>query len=109
QRRERVVRDGGGLAGAAVAAQVGDDDLEPGPGERGYLVPPQPPGVGKAVQQHHRPPLPGDLVRDLHPVDVHPSHVTTLHDAQTGPWPAVRAWTRSRRGKRRSAPASLTG
>jgi hypothetical protein len=51
---QRVGLDGVGLAGAPVAAQVGDDDLETGFGERGYLMPPEPAGVGKAVQQYNR-------------------------------------------------------
>src|SRR5580692_496215 len=38
-------------------------------------MPPEPAGVGEAVQQYHRPPLPGDLVLDPDPVDVYPSHL----------------------------------
>ena len=74
QQGQRVGLDLLGLVGVPVAAQVGDDDLEPGPGQRRYLVPPQPPGVGKAVQQHDRASLPGHLVLDTDPVDIHPAH-----------------------------------
>ncbi len=78
----RVGLDRLGLVGAPVAAQVGDDDLEPGPGERRHLVPPQAPGVGKAVQQHDRAPLAGHLVLDTDPVDIHPAH--TARFSRTG-------------------------
>src|SRR5580700_3089329 len=78
QQHQRVGVDGLGLAGAPVATQVRDHDLEPRRGQRRDLVPPEPPGVGKAVQQHDRPPLPGDLILDTHPVDVYPAHTASL-------------------------------
>src|SRR5215471_21826113 len=37
----RVGLDRLGFVGAPVAAQVRDDDLEPGPGQRRYLLPPE--------------------------------------------------------------------
>ena len=47
---------------------------EPRVGQGWYLMPPEPAGVGKAVQQHDRASLPGDLVLDADPADLHPSH-----------------------------------
>ena len=41
-------------------------------------MPPEPSGVGKAVQQDHRPSPSGDLVLDAHTVDVHPSHLASF-------------------------------
>ena len=64
----RVRFDGRGLVRAPVAAQVGHDDLESGLGQGRHLVPPEPPGVGKAVQQHDRYPLPRYLVFGADPV-----------------------------------------
>src|ERR1700756_373376 len=46
-------------------------------------MPPEPAGVGKAVQQHDRPPLTGDLVLDTDPVDIHPCHLASLCNAET--------------------------
>src|SRR6185437_17103161 len=64
----------GRLVGEPVAAQVGHDDPEPVLGQGRHLVPPQPPRVGEAVQQHDRAPLPGHLVLDTDPIDIHPAH-----------------------------------
>jgi hypothetical protein len=72
--RERVGLDGLRLAGPSVAAQVGDDDLEPGLGQRRDLVPPQPSGVGEAVQQNHRTALAGDLELGADAAGVHSAH-----------------------------------
>src|ERR1700759_3427345 len=44
---------------------------------------PEPAGVGKAVQQHHRPALTGDLVLDTDPVDIHPCHLASFCNAET--------------------------
>jgi hypothetical protein len=62
--------DPGRLVGAAVAPHVRDDHLEAGVGQGTNLIPPQPPGVGEAVDEHHRPSLSGDLVFDPYPAVV---------------------------------------
>ena len=75
---ERVGLDGFGLIGAPVSAQVGDDDLESRAGEGRYLVPPEPTGIGKTMQQNDRRSLPRDLVLDAHSVHVHPGQRVLL-------------------------------
>jgi hypothetical protein len=73
--RDRVGADGFRLVGASVTAQVGDDDLEPGFGERGRLMPPEPGGVWKAVQQQdRRPTVTMYLVFNADPVDLYSGH-----------------------------------
>src|SRR6266566_3802785 len=83
---ERVGLDGLGFVGAPVSAQVGDDDLEPRTGEGRHLVPPQPAGIGKTVQQNDRRSLPRGLVLDTHSVDVHPGHLDLPF---TGSWSSM--------------------
>src|ERR1700761_4032846 len=46
-------------------------------------MPPEPARVGKAVQQHRRPALTGDLVLDTDPVDIHPCHLASFCNAET--------------------------
>jgi hypothetical protein len=67
-----------GLVRAPVSAQIRNHDLEPGPGQRRYLVPPETARVGKTVQQHDRLSLPRDLVLDADPIDVHPAHLASF-------------------------------
>ena len=82
QLHERVGLDGFWLVGAPVAAQVGDDDLESRTGEGRYLVPPEPTGIGKTVQQNDRRSLPRDLVLDTHSVHVYPGQRALLSPAR---------------------------
>jgi len=74
QQRQRVGLDVPGFTGPPVTAEIGDHDLEPGPGQLRHLIPPDPAGVGEPVQQQNRRPVPGDLVLGNHPVDLDPAH-----------------------------------
>ena len=60
----RVCLDLRRLVRASVTAQIRDDHLEAGLGQRGHLVTPEPPRVGKAVKQHDRPTVARDLIFD---------------------------------------------
>lgn len=44
-------------------------------------MPPEPTGVGKAVQQDDRAPRPRDLVLDTNSVDIHPAHLAPVRSA----------------------------
>ncbi len=78
QQRNGIGVHGLGLVRAAVAAQVGHDNLEPGLGQRRNLMPPEPPGVGEPVQQHDRASRTVDLVLDTDSVDLHPAHAPSF-------------------------------
>src|SRR5215470_11957071 len=90
----RVGLDRFRLSRAPVATQVGDDYLKPGIGQRRHLVPPQPAGVGEAMQEHDGATLPRDLVLDTDAVDVYPTHWSSLWTASlpspAGKRPSVR-------------------
>ena len=76
ERLHRVSVDLGRLVRGAIPAEVGDDHLEAGLGQRRHLVAPQPPRVGEAVEQHHRATVARHLVFDPNATDV---------DAHTAP------------------------
>ena len=88
QQLERVRVDGLGLVRAPVAAQVRHDDPESGRRQRRYLVPPDPPRIRKAVQQHNRRSLSRHVVLDTDPVDLDPAH-------RVPPFPSPEALLRS--------------
>jgi hypothetical protein len=58
-----------GLGGVAEAAQVRRDHPVAGIGQSGDLVPPEPPGIGEAVQQQHRRPAARLGQVEIQPVD----------------------------------------
>src|SRR5215475_5195899 len=92
--RDRISADVRWLVGAPVAAQVGDDHPEPGSGERGRLMPPQPGRVGKAMQeQDGRAILTMYVVFDADPVDLYSRHANSPSRPESSRLIVCRSWS----------------
>ena len=73
---DSVLLDPFRLVGGAEAAKVGDDYLEPSPGQRRHLLAPQPPRVREAVEQDYGLAFSSYLDLDTYPIDIY-AHVVS--------------------------------
>ena len=67
-----------GLVGGAKTTKVGDNDPESSFGQCRYLLAPQTPRVGEAVEQYYRLAFSTDLDLDAHTVDLDAHLVSSL-------------------------------
>jgi len=70
-----------GLVGSAEATKVGNDELEPSPGQRWHLLAPQTPGVREAMEEDYGLPLSMNLDLDTYTIDVDAHLVTSRSSA----------------------------
>src|SRR5262249_33218977 len=86
---QEVRLDALGSIAAPAAAQVGRDRVEPGPGERRQLVPPDLSGVREAVQQQHGRPvaLLDEVEAEAVCLDVHACAARGAAKPRAASWP----------------------